>query len=81
MYDIQKCLFIEAICRPLFTKYAHPKPLYPFQNNEFCYTERILSNYDNMFCDEMNTFYHSKKLVLQIKCNTVKPLNSRHLPV
>ena len=24
---------IEALCRPLFTKYTHCKPLFPFQNN------------------------------------------------
>ena len=29
----KKDLFIEALCRPLFTKYAHCKPLFPFQNN------------------------------------------------
>ena len=27
------CLFIEAPWRPLFTKYALCKPLFPFQNN------------------------------------------------
>ena len=33
MYDIKKKhLFIEAPCRPLFTKYEHGKPLLPFQN-------------------------------------------------
>ena len=26
-------LFIETLCRPLFTKYAHYKPLFQFQNN------------------------------------------------
>ena len=26
-------LFIEALCRPWFIKYAHCKPLFPFQNN------------------------------------------------
>ena len=30
---LKKRLFIEALCRPLFTKYAHFKPLFPFQNN------------------------------------------------
>ena len=25
--------FIEALCKLLFTKYAHCKPLLPFQNN------------------------------------------------
>ena len=25
--------FIEALCKPLFTKCAHCKPLFPFQNN------------------------------------------------
>ena len=29
----KKCLFIEALYRPLFTKYAHCKPLFPLQNN------------------------------------------------
>ena len=29
----KKRLFIEALCRPLFTKYAHCKPVFPFQNN------------------------------------------------
>ena len=29
----KKLLFIEALCRPLFTKYAHCTPLFPFQNN------------------------------------------------
>ena len=27
-------LFIEALCKPLFTKHAHCKPLFPFQNIE-----------------------------------------------
>ena len=26
----KKCLFIELLCRPLLTKYAHCKPLFPF---------------------------------------------------
>ena len=30
---LKKLLFIEALCRPLFTKYAHCKPLFQFQNN------------------------------------------------
>ena len=30
---LKKRLFIEALCRVLFTKYAHCKPLFPFQNN------------------------------------------------
>ena len=29
----KKRLFIEVLCRPLFTKYAHCRPLFPFQNN------------------------------------------------
>ena len=29
----KKRLFIEALCRPLFMKYACCKPLFPFQNN------------------------------------------------
>ena len=29
----KKRLLIEALCRSLFTKYAHCKPLFPFQNN------------------------------------------------
>ena len=30
----EKRLFIKVRCRPWFTKYAHDKPLFPFQNNE-----------------------------------------------
>ena len=30
---LKKRLFIEALCRPLFTKYVHCKSLFPFQNN------------------------------------------------
>ena len=29
----KKLLFIEVLCRSLFTKYAHCKPLFPFQNS------------------------------------------------
>ena len=29
----KKRVFTEALCRPLFTKQAHCKPLFPFQNN------------------------------------------------
>ena len=29
----KKCLFIEALCWSLLRKYAHCKPLFPFQNN------------------------------------------------
>ena len=29
----KKRLFTEVLCRPLFTKYAHCKPLFPFENN------------------------------------------------
>ena len=29
----KKSLFVEALCRPLFTKYAHCKPLFAFQKN------------------------------------------------
>ena len=29
----KKRLFIEALCRSLFRKYAHCKPLFLFQNN------------------------------------------------
>ena len=29
----KKRLFIEALCRPLFRKHAHCKPLFPCQNN------------------------------------------------
>ena len=28
----KKRLFIEALCRPLFTNHASCKPLFPFQN-------------------------------------------------
>ena len=27
------CMFIKTLCRTLFTKYAHYKPLFPFENN------------------------------------------------
>ena len=30
---LKKRMFIEALCRPLFTKYAHFKPFFSFQNN------------------------------------------------
>ena len=30
---LKRCLFIEALCRSIFTKYAQCKPLLPFQNN------------------------------------------------
>ena len=30
---VNKCLFIEVLCRPLFTIYAYSKPLFTFQNN------------------------------------------------
>ena len=30
----KKRLPMEALCRPLFTNYAHCKPLFPFENNE-----------------------------------------------
>ena len=30
---LKKRLFIEALCGPLLRKYAHFKPLFPFQNN------------------------------------------------
>ena len=29
----KRLLFMQALCRPLFTKYAHCKPLLPFQSN------------------------------------------------
>ena len=30
---IKKRLFVKSLGRPLFTKYAHCKPLFPFHNN------------------------------------------------
>ena len=29
----KKCLFIEALCIPLFTKFTHCKPLFLFKNS------------------------------------------------